>query len=269
MDSYQYCLDKDHFLTYPHTITYQYNSRGLRDQEWPDSIEELNNAVWCIGDSFTVGIGSPAEHCWTHILEKKINRRVINVSMDGASNEWIARRAVDICNTIAPKNMVIMWSYFNRREDPDVSKLDEDRRIFCNKNDTSNDDRNNFIECFNKVNINCNNTTLCHLTIPHTTRINVCSPSKLWDDIKGPDWPSHHPRTLDDFYKLDQWIIDELIEHTVYNDWIQLIGDPFFKNCFFSFDTIITVPQLDVARDGHHFDMQTSCWVVDKVVNYL
>ena len=56
MDSPDLCLDSKHFKSYPYSVSYQYNSRGYRDHEWPD---DLQNAVWCIGDSFTVGIGSP------------------------------------------------------------------------------------------------------------------------------------------------------------------------------------------------------------------
>jgi hypothetical protein len=116
IDSFEECLDKNHFEQYPYPITYNYNSRGFRDQEWPDSIEELKNAVWCMGDSFTVGLGSPVEHTWPSLLQKQTGRRVINVSLDGASNNWIARKTVDVLQQINPQHVVVHWSYVHRRE---------------------------------------------------------------------------------------------------------------------------------------------------------
>jgi hypothetical protein len=81
-----------------------------------------------VGDSFTSGIGSPYQHMWTQVLQSRINRRTINISMDGASNEWIARRAVDIMRQVRPRNLVIMWSYLHRRESTDESLDDLGRR---------------------------------------------------------------------------------------------------------------------------------------------
>ena len=41
-DSPEECLSKDHFLNYTKDISYNYNSRGFRDNEWPD--EKVVNA---------------------------------------------------------------------------------------------------------------------------------------------------------------------------------------------------------------------------------
>lgn len=116
MDSLKNCIDKQHFKSYPHQIEYRYNTRGFRDQEWPDDIDKLQNAIWCIGDSFTVGIGSPREHIWPYILQQQTGIRTINVSMDGASNNWIARRCIDVIKNINPKTIIAQWSYIERRE---------------------------------------------------------------------------------------------------------------------------------------------------------
>jgi hypothetical protein len=113
MDSPDQCLDKKHFQDYPYTITYQFNSRGFRDDEWP---KDLKSAVWCIGDSFTAGLGSPREHTWPYVLQQQSGRRCINISLDGASNNWIARRAAQIVKKIAPVAVVVQWSFLNRRE---------------------------------------------------------------------------------------------------------------------------------------------------------
>lgn len=120
IDSLTHCFDPDHFQNYPHTVQYQYNSRGFRDSEWPS---DLKSAVWCLGDSFTVGLGAPIQHTWPSVLSQQAGVRTVNVSLDGASNQWIARRAQDIISAVCPANMVIMWSYLHRRELQDLTEL--------------------------------------------------------------------------------------------------------------------------------------------------
>ena len=107
LDSPELCLDDAHFENYPYNVNYRYNSRGFRDSEWPDN---LTDAVWCIGDSFTVGIGSSIDHTWPVVLSKTVGRRIINVSMDGASNNWIARKASQILAAVASSTFVLHWS---------------------------------------------------------------------------------------------------------------------------------------------------------------
>jgi hypothetical protein len=130
IDSPDQCRDWSHFDSYPHTVEYRFNSRGFRDAEWPEDPVELYNAVWCVGDSFTVGLGAPVEHTWPYILAQKTNLRTINVSMDGASNDWISRRIMDICDQVSPRFIVAHWSYIERRESTDTNLTDEQRRLW-------------------------------------------------------------------------------------------------------------------------------------------
>lgn len=116
IDSLERCIDKDHFVSYPFPVEYHYNNRGFRDQNWPTDLTELKTATWCIGDSFTAGIGSPLEHTWPYILGKNSQRKTLNIGMDGASNSWISDRCVELINTINPTNIVVMWSYIHRRQ---------------------------------------------------------------------------------------------------------------------------------------------------------
>ena len=116
LDTFYQCLDKEHFINYPYKISYRYNSRGFRDSDWPIDTQDLQQSIWCIGDSFTVGIGAPYEHMWSQVLSKHTNTNTINISMDGASNTWISRRAIEIAKHLQPKNMVVMWSFIHRRE---------------------------------------------------------------------------------------------------------------------------------------------------------
>ena len=113
MDQREYSFDPAHYDQYQWTVTYEYNSRGYRDQEWP---EDLNRAIWCFGDSFTVGLGAPIDHTWCHCLQRLSRQRIINISMDGASNNWIARKIQELLTEVVPRTIVIQWSYAHRRE---------------------------------------------------------------------------------------------------------------------------------------------------------
>jgi hypothetical protein len=124
LDSSETCNDPNHFHSFPFTVLYSHNSRGFRDQEWPNSVEQLNQAIWCFGDSATVGIGSPRQHTWTYLLEHTLNRRCINISMDGQSNEWIAKKILELVTEIAPTTIVAHWSYTHRRLDKKVNLSD-------------------------------------------------------------------------------------------------------------------------------------------------
>lgn len=109
IDSPELCVDKKHFNNWRSPITYHYNSRGFRDKEWPSDLEQ---SIWCIGDSFTVGLGMPQDQTWP----AQLAHNTINISLDGASNTWIARQACAILREVKPKHMVLHWSYSHRRE---------------------------------------------------------------------------------------------------------------------------------------------------------
>jgi len=217
MDNLPYCNDKIHYLRYPHRVEYHYNSRGFRDAEWP---QNLDDSILCLGDSFTVGIGQPQNHIWPSRLQTATGRRTVNISKDGARNDWIARRAKDLVSVCKPRAMIVMWSYLHRREDPDCSKHDEDRRMHHVRkhpeswvNSTEHEDLENFLSCL---------------------RI-----------IRQLDVPQIHFSIPGCF--------------AVYKD--QILPD----EC----NHVIKVSQLDVARDGHHFDVITADWVVKQVVDRL
>ena len=111
LDDPSFCLNKKHFNDYKKSVQYTYNSKGFRDEEWPQDIE---NKIWCVGDSFTVGLGQPYKEIWPKILEKQAGERCINISEDGCSNDLMALRIEQI-KTFNPKCIIVMWSYFWRR----------------------------------------------------------------------------------------------------------------------------------------------------------
>lgn len=210
MDSLDRCRDKNLFRAYPYQVDYVYNSRGFRDTEWPVNVDELETAIWCVGDSFTSGLGSTYEHIWPWVLSKKTKQRTINISMDGASNTWISRRAISIIDAIHPRNLIVMWSYFHRREQADTTASDEDRRVWSAWMSRS-QDLEDWTQCASQLECHKQTTNVIHAIIP---------------DAFG---------SMDDDYMIK----------------FNKLSDK-FEN----FYGVIT--QLDLARDGHHFDIKTS-----------
>ena len=178
IDSIRDCLNQAHYRAYPHKVSYQFNSRGFRDQEWPDDVK---SAIWCLGDSFTVGVGSPINHNWTRQIELTCKNPTINISLDGASNDWIARQARNIIRAVQPRNMIIMWSYMHRREDTDSNLSDEDRRISNLYGATELDDQINFRTCISSL--EGSSTNIVHFIIPFAyagAQNNSTIPSEDW-----------------------------------------------------------------------------------------
>lgn len=162
IDSIEYCKDPSRYRSYNKLVMYQYNYMGYRDEDWP---EDLLNNIWSVGDSFTVGLGQPLEETWPKLLSKKLNQRIINVSMNGASNDWIARRATYILTRFAPKVLLIQWSYLHRREDTNTDLLDEFRAIWHATKHVS-DDLENFLQNLNNIESVKGATLVVHSFIP-------------------------------------------------------------------------------------------------------
>jgi hypothetical protein len=261
IDSLEDCLDKKHFESYPHDITYNYNSRGFRDAEWPDTIEQLQSAIWCVGDSFTVGLGSPLEHTWPWILQQATLRRIINVSMDGASNMWIARHVNLIKKQIDPKNIIAMWSYVHRRECENQNLNSEQRRLLFDKSNNLEDLRN-LESCMAMI----THSKIIQLAIPGYTPIAYYQ--SVWQNIRGVDWPELMPSTLNELLALPTFVQTELKEKfKLWTNLQQLMETQLFQSTLEK--NLIKVNRLDLARDGHHFDLITSQWVVDQIMPRL
>jgi hypothetical protein len=167
IDSPNKCINKEHFLNYPYEIEYKHNSRGFRGPEWPSNTD---NICWCVGDSFTSGVGQPYEHTWPYVLSSKSNIPVINVSMDGASNTWISRKIIELLE-IQPKYIIIQWSYVHRRERPIIiggknyDNCDEERTLW-NINVTTEEDIQHNVDCINLVESKKRNTIIIHTFVP-------------------------------------------------------------------------------------------------------
>ena len=261
LDSPDLCLDKKHFNSYPYTIDYLYNSRGYRDQEWPTQLNQLKDAIWCIGDSFTVGLGSPVEHTWPYILQQQTGQRTINVSMDGASNNWIARCVNLIQKEIDPKNIIVMWSYVHRREHKNPNLDSEQRRLHFDESDNLQDLRN-LESCMAMI----AHSRIIHLAIPEYAPTEDYQ--SVWQNIRGVDWPDLVPSTLDELLALPKFVQTELKEKfKLWTDLQQSMGSQLLQSELEN--NFIKVNRLDLARDAHHFDLITAQWVVDQIVPRL
>lgn len=249
----------DWFNEYPHSIDYSFNSRGFRDTEWPESVDDLKNAVWCFGDSYTVGLGSPIEHSWVKVLQNRAACRTINVSMDGASNDWISRRVKQVKHQINPTNIIIMWSFLHRRELDCLVLPDEDRRIWNTKCSTT-EDLKNFKECVLPF---INVSGIQNYIIPGANQYSDWL--TIWDQVKGPDWPEQ-PTTTRAFLEMPQWVVDELKQFGVYKKLFTAIStnEPFSNIC--KELGITQVVAVDKARDNHHFDVLTSNNIVSNML---
>ena len=164
MDTLNNCLNKEHFLNYPYEIEYKYNSRGFRGPEWPSNIDDV---CWCVGDSFTIGVGQPYEHTWPYVFSSKSNIPTINVSMTGASNMWVSRKTIELLE-VQPKYIIIQWSYIHRRERDIIiggNNLDEERIVHHGKF-TTEEDIQHTIDCINLIESKKRNTTVIHTFIP-------------------------------------------------------------------------------------------------------
>jgi hypothetical protein len=262
IDSLELCMDKKHFVSYPHDITYRYNSRGFRDAEWPNTLDQLKNVIWCVGDSFTVGIGSPLEHTWPWLLSATTGQRVINISMDGASNMWIARQVNLIQKEINPKNITIMWSYVHRREHENQNLTNEQRRLSA-VDSTNSEDLLNLKYCLAMI----NHSNTIQLAIPEY-RPNIVDYQPIWKNIRGMDWPTQAPTTLNELLALPEFVQSELKDH--FKTWTDLQQAIEQQSLLSNLENnFIKVSRLDLARDGHHFDLVTSQWVVDQIVQRL
>jgi hypothetical protein len=184
IDSLFRCVNKIHFIKFNKDISYLYNSRGFRDNEW-DNYSNLSDKIWCVGDSFTVGIGQPVSERWSSILQTETSMDVINISMNGASNDWISRKARYIIDAIAPKYLVIQWSYISRREHFDSTLSDLNRRIQYVESNNSYDNCSNFIECMENIENNNNNgTSVIHTFIPNWSMdSDILKNSVFWESF--------------------------------------------------------------------------------------
>ena len=96
-------------------VTYTFNSHGFRGEDL-DVLAKYK--VLIVGDSHTFGVGLDDTQTWTHqfktILPIKTN--VINLSIAGASMDYISRALLQSIDTIKPNVVIVCYTYDCRRE---------------------------------------------------------------------------------------------------------------------------------------------------------
>jgi hypothetical protein len=260
IDSPDLCLDKTHFENYPHEISYQYNSRGFRDDEWPDTAEQLKKSIWCVGDSFTVGIGGPKDHTWPTVLQKVTGIRTINISLDGASNNWIARQAQNILTEICPEILIIHWSYLHRREGLQSLKETQKFNFFMHYENVRGPDWPNIsqIEQFTEL-------------PPHIQNELLSGHDSSWrQDITDDQLRLWHIKTdIQQDIDNTQQCIDLVEQHAsncqLIHSFIPGSGRRLHTEFQTRFAMIDDFACLDLARDGHHYDIKTSEYFVQQI----
>lgn len=244
LDTLERCLDRDHFVSYPYQILYRYNSRGFRDKEWPD---QFDHVIWCVGDSFTHGLGVPQSHAWPAVLQRRTVRRCINVSMDGASNNWIARTALAILKEFPTADIVVHWSFLHRRELNDQQALQKKFDCFYNSVRDPSWPRCDFTE-FDQLPQHIQKE-LKHV---HKWNTDIFSDDRVTQYIHS-DLNEDIANTKTCIQQLPSTVI-----HSHIPNWAPL-GT--------KINNIISTRQVDLARDGFHYDIRTSELLVDEIMS--
>ena len=96
------------------TVEYHLNSKGYRDVEWSD--DDLNDSIWCVGNSDVFGLGVANEHTWVRVLEKKSGIKTINLGIAGAAWDTIARIVACGLRRYKPRAVIVQTTTPDRRE---------------------------------------------------------------------------------------------------------------------------------------------------------
>jgi hypothetical protein len=262
MDCIEHCFSsKKDFQSYPYTISYQYNSRGFRDVEWPS--DHFQEAIWCVGDSFTSGVGVPWKHTWPQVLQQKTNRRTINISLDGASNNWIARHANEIIKEIQPQYLIVQWSFSHRREADISVALDPIwQEYYNNIKDPSWPDCSSY-KLVNTLPIEIQNAL-------HTdTKFNSWADDF---DLENPRRLLERNSTVEEDIANTQSAIDLICSNSntkIIHSFIPNWHRGKYQLNFYNSSVIPKIEVLDLGRDGFHYDIKTATKFVDLLLPLL
>ena len=260
---------------YKWPVNYKFNSRGFRDKEWPTNDQELKTAIWCVGDSTTVGTGSPINHTWCYQLEQQSSRRTINISMAAASNDWISRQVLKILDEITPETIVIQWSFIHRREKP----LDEINLIL---NDAWKKHYNNVKGPSWPV---CPNIDQID-SLPRSVKFEIFNKhDPRWQQLKS-DICLDENRRFFFAGTSDAQDVENLLNHiknienskgktTVIHSAGPDFAPPGLKDSICSSISQLTshytgeVKKIDLARDRRHYDIKTSKHFTNQILSIL
>jgi hypothetical protein len=267
---------------FPHSVHYNFNSRGYRDSEWPDNLIQLETAIWCLGDSATVGVGSPLAHTWPNLLSTALQKRTINISMVGASNDFIERKCIDLLNTIAPNLIVICWSYLSRRDVTEQFRLNfiqkreqlEWNNFYTAIRDPSWPDCENFASISNLPNYMQQEikNSYCPLIINFDDEMyHGCQDNNLSQQQSARrtadqevEYFMQKIRNIKQHQQLTK-ILHTFIPHYGTAEEKLLVQQQFQDLGLFYYE----ITKLDQARDNIHWDVKTSQLLVDRLIKEI
>ncbi len=162
MDHRKFCANTRVFDRHP-AVTYEFNEIGFRTH-LVNYIK--SDAILVLGDSFTLGVGVNASHRYTDMLEQQLSHQVLNFSLNGASNDWIARTLPKLLKLFCPRAIIIHYTFSHRRELPRPDWLD-DERTECEPFYSSAENFDNWMTNFNLICDAAGDTKLIHSFIPN------------------------------------------------------------------------------------------------------
>lgn len=165
LDSAEHCFDKTHYHSYP-DVFYMFNELGFRF----DLANLTKRPILAIGDSFTLGLGVNVDQTWPSVLSRQIDLTVLNFSLNGASNDWIARKTQALLEFFDPMAVVIHYTFSHRRERPNIDWSD-DERTECEPLYSTDDNFNNWQKNFNTI--SALNVPVIHSFIPNWNELPV------------------------------------------------------------------------------------------------
>lgn len=95
-------------------IRYKLNSYGYRDTEWTE--QDLNNSIWCVGHSDTMGMGVQYDETWSYKLAQLTNIKTINLGIAGGSYDTFSRIIGSGLKKYKPKYIVVQGTTRERKE---------------------------------------------------------------------------------------------------------------------------------------------------------
>jgi hypothetical protein len=168
-DSYDKCYNKKFFKSFPHKINYKFNSLGYREYS---IVEYQHNPVVIIGDSAITGVGLPFDLTVAKQLEKLCNQQVLNFSMCGASNDWIARKLKSILKYFEPQAIIIHYTFSHRRELPNTDWTDDERTL-CNPLTSDKENYQNWKDNHDMINCMVKEIPICYSFIPNWHTVDI------------------------------------------------------------------------------------------------
>lgn len=158
LDSPEHCFDREHYKTHP-DVSYLFNELGFRFEL--DQLAE--GSILAVGDSFTLGLGVNAQDTWPSALARAVGTPVLNFSLNGASNDWIARKTPKLVELFDPVAVVVHYTFSHRRERP-YPDWHDDERTECLPNYTDQENFENWQANFNIM--SALNVPVIHSFIP-------------------------------------------------------------------------------------------------------